>query len=168
MRHLPWIRPDCAALFCFGLALAAPTRAAAAPPAAKADAVPAGPVSTLAVYSELEAIGVNVYRVRYSTPGASMSFEAMVDPSSKAGKFVQAECVVLRDAADMTSLEIVDASPALSEKVARRNSSEKTDATFLVLGREVTRAYLVFEFSNAGKPNQRYLLPVTSVPKHRA
>ncbi len=164
------------------LACAAPSRSAgddvssvaraetlASPPAPATGTAPTpAPTSTLATHTDLAAIGVQVYRTRYDTPGASMSFEVTVENSSNAGQFVQVECVVLRDEADMKDIATADASPDLIEKAARRNSSDKTDSTFLVLGREVNRAYLVFEFSNPGKPNQRYLLPVTSVPRHQA
>ena len=124
--------------------------------------------SELIIYSDLAGLGVHVHRKRLDTPGASLTLEITIEDHPRAGRFVQAECVVLRDADSMKDLETIDASADLSEKVARRNSSDKMDSTFLVLGREIERAYLVFEFTSAGKPNRRYLLPVSAVPKRRS
>jgi|GEM_PF-6268548 len=170
MHHYAWLTGCRVCVFAAAVAWATGSASAAEPaPAAAAAAEPTpSSHSILAMRADLAAIGVEIYRQRLDTPGASMSFEVTVEKNSNAGQFVQAECVVLRDPEAMKDLVTTDSSADLAAKVSRRNVSEKLDSTFLVLGREVQRAYLVFEFSNAGKSTQRYLLPVTAVPRHRA
>jgi hypothetical protein len=138
-----------------------------APPTKNAEAAIVAS-STLVMHSELEGLGIHVRRKRLDTPGASLTLEITVDDNAAAGHFVQDECIVLRDTEGMKDLVTTDASADSSDKIARRNSSDKTDTTFLVLGREIERSYLVFEFSNTGKPDQRYLLPVAAVPKRHS
>jgi hypothetical protein len=135
---------------------------------AHADASASIGKSELVTYSDLSGLGVHVQRKRLDTPGASLTLEITIEQNARAGRFVQAECVVLRAPDGMKDLETIDASADLSEKAARRNSSDKMDSTFLVLGREIERAYLVFEFSNPGNADERYLLPVASVPKRHS
>jgi hypothetical protein len=161
------------AIFCAGLLSTPPAKAEppsqASAPNASADAsASAAANNELVTFGNLQGLGIHVYRKRLDTPGASLTLEITVDENATVGRFVRAECIVLRDREGMKDIATVDASADLDTKAARRNSSDKTDSTFLVLGREIDRAYLVFEFSNAGKPDQRYLLPVTSVPKRRA
>ncbi|HEY9155616.1 MAG TPA: hypothetical protein VIM69_10825 [Opitutaceae bacterium] len=156
---------SCGGLILTGSAKAGSPTAASAVEVAESSSTPN---SVLVVHSELEGLGIHVRRKRLDTPGASLTLEIAVDDNAGAGKFVQAECVVLRDTNDMKDLATTDASADLEAKVARRNASDKTDFTFLVLGREIERTYLVFEFSNAGKADQRYLLPVTAVPKRHS
>ena len=140
------------------------------PPAARTNVATAAADSgnsVLITHSDLASIGVHVRRKRLDTPGESLTLEVTNEQNTPTNRNDEAECIVLRDVEGMKDLELVDASAELSGKAARRNSSDKVDSTFLVLGREIDRSYLVFEFSKAAKPDQRYLLPVTAVPRRR-
>ena len=61
----------------------------------------------------------------------------------------------------------MDAAASAGGTVARRARSAKVNPAFLVLGREIPRAYLAFEFSvpgdSAGTITRRYLLPVSAI-----
>lgn len=125
--------------------------------------------SRLVTRAELKAHGVVLRRVRHDTPMASMAIEVTIQPADTTGTYAGAECVVLRDPCDPKTLAEADRTVG-AEQVQRRSRTERANPSFLVLGREVPRAYLAFEFSpEAGGASEplRLLIPVGTLGKRR-
>jgi len=95
MHHHAWLTGCRVCVFAAAVAWTTGSASAAepAPAAAAAEPTPSSH-SILARRADLAAIGVEIYRQRLDTPGASMSFEVTVEKNSNAGQFVQAEILV--------------------------------------------------------------------------
>ena len=152
MRGLRWARRLLAFLLCC-LALGA------------AEVLAAG--SRVVTRDELRARGVTLKRTRHDTPGASLAIEARIAPRETEETYVATECRVLVEAVSSDQLTSVDENRSETALFARTTRTEKRDPGLLVLGKEVERAYLVFEFralKPAADPGaRRYLLPVTTL-----
>jgi hypothetical protein len=115
----------------------------------------------------LKAAGVICRRIELQALTASAEIDVRVDENRFAGTYGKAECVVLKEPLAEGKLAALDAAAADGAPVARRAQSAKPSAAFLVLGREIPRAYLAIEFSVADDAGHavahRYLLPVSAV-----
>jgi hypothetical protein len=130
--------------------------------------LPAAPVAAEVTSAEaLKAVGVTCRRIELQALTASVEIEVTVDESRAPGKYEGAECVILKEPLSVEKLPAVDAAASDGGTVARRARFAKPNPVFLVLGREIPRAYLAFEFSvqsdSAGTITRRYLLPVSAI-----
>lgn len=128
----------------------------------------AAPVAVeIASVESLRALGITCRWLQLQTPSASVEIDVTVDEGRAPGKYEGAECIVLKDRIPADGLVVADSASADSGAVARRNKSTKLHPVFLVLGREVPKAYLAFQFSihgdSAGTIARRYLLSVSAV-----
>ena len=125
--------------------------------------------SVVASAESLGANGVTIHRIQHATPLASVEIDVTLSPDGRLGHFELIECIVLKNEVPDERLKDLDAGVMDADVVARRNKSLKTHSVFLVLGKEVSRSYLAFEFSNetksSGKQVIRYLLPAAAVKK---
>lgn len=115
----------------------------------------------------LKAEGVTCRRVQLQALTASVEIDVTVDEDRSPGRYEGAECVVLKEPLPVEKLAALDAAASAGGTVARRARSAKPNPEFLVLGREIPRAYLAFEFSvhseSAGMITRRYLVPVSAI-----
>ena len=130
--------------------------------------LPAAPAAAEVTSAEaLQAAGVTCRRIELQALTASVEIDVTVDESRAPGRYEGAECVVLKEGVAAEKLAAVDAAASDGGAVARRARSAKPKPVFLVLGREIPRAYLAFEFSvrsdTAGTITRRYLLPVSAI-----
>jgi hypothetical protein len=121
----------------------------------------------VATVESLRADGVTCRRVQLQALTLSVEIDVLVDASRTPGRYAGAECVVLKEAVAPEKLAAADAATADGKTVARRASSTKPNPAFLVLGRELPRAYLAFQFTapgdTTGTITHRYLLPVDGI-----
>ncbi len=115
----------------------------------------------------LKELGVICRRVQLQALTASVEIDLTVDERQTPGKYLGAECVVLKEPVPADKLAAADAAAAEGGAIARRARSTKANPAFLVLGRELARAYLAVEFAAAGEAGgtraRRYLLPVDAI-----
>jgi len=133
----------------------------------------AAPVTVELTSAEgLKAMGVTCRRIELQALTTSVEIDVTVDGTRTPGKYVGAECIVLKEPLVAEKLPALDAGASAGDTVARRARSTKPDPAFLVLGREIPRAYLAFEFSipgaSGGTTTQRYLLPVSAIGEEPA
>lgn len=131
-------------------------------------AVPAHAAEATVVRSvaELRKLGISVEHLRNDTPGASVQVGSLFAPGKALGEYVRTECVVLSAAVDADRLPLADAGALESATVVRRSESEKERSIFLVLGRDVTKSHLAFQFAvreGGTTKTVRYLFPVSSI-----
>jgi len=111
--------------------------------------------------------GVTCRRVELQALTSSVEIDVTIDGSKTPGRYAGAECVVLKEPIAADKLAEADAAATAGGPVARRARSDKPSPVFLVLGRELPRAYLAFEFSVPGSGGdaapRRYLLPVAAI-----
>ena len=121
---------------------------------------------------ELTAKGVTFRRLQLQTPSASVEIESLVASGRGLGRYDSTECVVLKNELQADRLVEADSAPGENEGVARRSKSAKERSVFLVLGKEIPRAYLAFEFSlpsdSGARDVHRYLLPVSVVKSRKS
>lgn len=118
---------------------------------------------TVVSEADLKDLGIAVERFQLSTPMASAEVGTLVDPLKAPGVYQFTECVILVH--DLAEPQLKE-SDAGASGVTRRSKSVKDRTVFLVLGREVPRAYVAFQFLvRTGTTNEvrRYLLPVTRI-----
>lgn len=128
----------------------------------------AAPVTGEVVTAEgLKAMGVTCRRIELQALTASVEIDVTLDESRLPGRYAGAECIVLKEPLLVEKLPVLDAAAAAGGAVARRARSAKPNPAFLVLGRELPRTYLAFEFSDPGQPagtvTHRYLVPVSAI-----
>lgn len=118
---------------------------------------------------DLTSKGVNIRRRQHNTPSASLEIKVSVEPTSALGEFKLAECVVLKTNTPSDQLGAIDSGAGEAQQLfERRTTSTKPETAFLILGKEISRAYLAIEFlpssigANAHKA-RRFLLPVAAV-----
>ncbi|HTX66757.1 MAG TPA: hypothetical protein VMD31_13370 [Opitutaceae bacterium] len=135
--------------------------------------LPAAPVPAEVVSLEsLKVAGVTCRRVTLQALTSSIEIDVLVDVTRVAGKYEGAECVVLKEPVPLEKLPAADAAAAADAGlVARRARSTKLSPAFLVLGRELSRAYLALEFSiptdAGGAATRRFLVPVSAIGERR-
>jgi hypothetical protein len=74
---------------------------------------------------------------------------------------------VLSTVVELDKLALADAGTLDSVTVARRSDSSKERAIFLILGKDLPRSYLAFQFNSKKEDatkTMRYLFPVSRVP----
>lgn len=124
--------------------------------------------SVVASVAELRKLGVEVERLHHDTPGASVEIGSLVGPGKTAGEYDHTECVVLSAEVDAERMVRVDSGEADAVTIARRSESSKERSIFLVLGKDLPRAYLAFQFNvregEAMKP-VRYLFPISRIAR---
>lgn len=125
------------------------------------------PVVEVASAEGLRAEGVTCRRVELQALTSSIEIDVTIDASRSPGVYVGAECVVRKENLPAEGLAAADTAAADGATVARRARSNKPNPVFLVLGREIPRTYLAFEFADhgnaAGAVTHRYLLPVSAI-----
>jgi hypothetical protein len=123
--------------------------------------------------AKLREEGIIVRRTSLDTPGASNTIEVSTENHHvTGGTFTGAECVVLKEDVTASRLSELDAASMQEGQTTRRSQTTKAETSFIVLGKEISRAYLAFNFSldvQSGEEHQRrYLLPVTAIKRRRA
>ena len=127
---------------------------------------------TLVVKSaaELRKLGISVERLRHDTPMASVEIGCLVEPEKASGEYDHTECVVLSAMADPDRLAIADTGAMESVSVVRRSESTKERSIFLVVGKDLPKSYLAFQFnvreSGTTKP-VRYLFPISQISSRK-
>jgi hypothetical protein len=117
--------------------------------------------------AELRKQGISVERLRHDTPMASAEIGSLVEPEKASGEYDFTECIVLSALVAPDSLALADAGTLDSVTVARRSDSSKERAIFLVLGKDLQRSYLAFQFNakkDGATKTMRYLFSVSRVP----
>jgi len=117
--------------------------------------------------AELHKLGISVERLRHDTPMASAEIGSLVEPGKISGDYDFTECIVLSAVVEPDKLAMADAGTLDSVTVARRSDSSKERAIFLVLGKDLQRSYLAFQFNSKkddATKTMRYLFPVSRVP----
>lgn len=116
--------------------------------------------------AELRKLGIAIERLRNDTPMASVQVGSLVDIEKRAREYVHTECVVLNVAVDPAQLIEADAGSLDAVTVVRRNESTKERSVFLVLGKDLPKSYLAFQFKvregDTTKP-VRYLFPIEPI-----
>lgn len=125
-----------------------------------------GQTSVVKSLAELRKLGISVEQLRHETPGASVELGSLVEPDKAPGKYELTECVVLSSVVDIEQLVRADSGVLDEVTMTRRSGSDKQRSIFLVLGRDMPRAYLAFQFSVQEKETTksvRYLFPANRI-----
>ena len=130
----------------------------------------AAAASQVATLDELKVEGVSIVRRSLDTPMSSVTLKVAVVAAPQSASFSRMQCVVLKAAVAVEELPDIDRLPPEDPGFARRTGTTEREATFLVLGKEVERAYLAFDFaseSSSGSPAKRLLIPVRAIPRKK-
>ncbi|MFT3868344.1 MAG: hypothetical protein QM715_07590 [Nibricoccus sp.] len=113
--------------------------------------------------AELHKLGISVERLRNDTPMASVQVGSLVEREKAPGEYDHTECVVLSATVDPAQLALADAGSLDAVTAVRRNESSKERSIFLVLGKDLPKSYLAFQFNvREGEETKpvRYLFPI--------
>lgn len=125
-----------------------------------------GETSVVKSLSELRKLGISVERLRHDTPMASVEIGSLVEPEKSPGEYDHTECVVLSAVVDFDRFVPADSGSLESVTVVRRSESSKERSIFLVVGKDLPKSYLAFQFNvrdgETTKP-VRYLFPVSQI-----
>ena len=118
--------------------------------------------------SELRKIGVLVERLQLDTPMASVEIGTLIDRAKAPHQYDHAECIVLSQAVPPDQLPQIDSGATDSVTKVRQSESTKDRSVFLVLGKEISRTYLAFQFvvhEQDGTEMIRYLLQIDKIAR---
>lgn len=125
-----------------------------------------GQTSVVRSVAELRKLGISVERLRHDTPGASVEVGSLVEPEKAPGEYDHTECVVLSAVVDLDRLSLADTGSLESVTVVRRSESSKARSIFLVVGKDLPKSYLAFQFNiREGETTKpvRYLFPISQI-----
>jgi len=129
-----------------------------------------GETTVVKSVAELRKLGIAVERLRHDTPMASVEIGSLVEPEKTSGEYDHTECVVLSTVVDLDRLSLADTGSLESVTVVRRSESTKARSIFLVVGKDLTKSYLAFQFNvregDTTKP-VRYLFPISQIGRRK-
>jgi len=129
-----------------------------------------GETTVVKSVAELRKLGIAVERLRHDTPMSSVEIGSLVEPEKTSGEYDHTECVVLSTVVDLDRLSLADTGSLESVTVVRRSESTKARSIFLVVGKDLTKSYLAFQFNvregDTTKP-VRYLFPISQIGRRK-
>ena len=113
---------------------------------------------------ELRGMGVEIRRVQHSTPGSSATLDIVIENRPSAGVFQSIELIVHPE--DVTTDNLLAAATAddAPRAALRRAKSSNRRSSFIVLRKELSKAYLSVQFASSNAESVRtYLFPVAKI-----